>query len=182
MVLVAAPEVGATALAGAGVCCTCDLIICCCCGGWGCCWTGGGDLIIDQHSRFFVGVGYESNLRFIKIRTTHNLSLWLFFWMILLLYWHLVYFILKVLAWEFCNVKWGFAKKVIIKSQRQLMYGSNFYYQTLRSFLIDSILIGFNLMPFTAWKHTERKEDRKNDYCDFMRFGDSSTVPNLLKQ
>ena len=35
--------------------------------------------------------------------------------------------ILKVLAWETCNLKWGFAKKVIIKSQRQFMYGSNFY-------------------------------------------------------
>ena len=43
------------------------------------------------------------------------------------MYGHLVYFILKVLAWEICNMKWGFAKKVIIKSQRQLMYGSNFY-------------------------------------------------------
>ena len=39
---------------------------------------------------------------------------------------YLVYFILKVLAWEICNLKWGFAIKVI-KSQRQFMYGSNFY-------------------------------------------------------
>ena len=38
-----------------------------------------------------------------------------------------IYFLLKVLAWEICNMKWGFAKKVIIKSQRQFMYGSNFY-------------------------------------------------------
>ena len=69
-----------------------------------------------------------SNVWSIKIRTTHNLSLWLYeyFW-IILLYGHLVYFILKVLAWEICNMKWGFAKKVIIKSQRQFMYGSNFY-------------------------------------------------------
>ena len=64
----------------------------------------------------------------IKIRTTNNLSLWLYeyFW-IILLYGHLVYFILKVLAWEICNMKWGFAKKVLLKSQRQFMYGSNFY-------------------------------------------------------
>ena len=34
---------------------------------------------------------------------------------------------LKVLAWEICNMKWGFAKKVAIKSQRQFMPGSNFY-------------------------------------------------------
>ena len=63
-----------------------------------------------------------------KIRTTHNLSLGLdeYFW-IILLYWHLVYFILKVLAWDICDMKWGFAKNVIIESQRQFMYGSNFY-------------------------------------------------------
>ena len=64
----------------------------------------------------------------IKIRAIHNLSLWLceYFW-IILLYGHLVCFILKVLAWEISNMKWGFAKKVLIKSQRQFMYGSNFY-------------------------------------------------------
>ena len=43
------------------------------------------------------------------------------------MYGHLVYFISKVLAWEISNMKWGFAKKVIIKSQRQFMYGSNIY-------------------------------------------------------
>ena len=41
-------------------------------------------------------------------------------------------------------------------------------------------------MPFTAWKHTERKKDRNRKkifmYYDFMRFCDSSTVCNLLKQ
>ena len=70
----------------------------------------------------------RSNVWFIKIRTTPNLSLWLYeyFW-IILLYGHLVCFILKLLAWEICNMKWGFAKKVIIKSQRQFSYGSNFY-------------------------------------------------------
>ena len=42
------------------------------------------------------------------------------------LYGHLEYFIWMVLAWEICN-KGGCAKKVIIKSQRQFMYGSIFY-------------------------------------------------------
>ena len=40
-------------------------------------------------------------------------------------------------------------------------------------------------MSFTAWKHTERNKqrDRKKTICyDFMRFGDSSTVPNFLKR
>ena len=32
-----------------------------------------------------------------------------------------------ILAWEICNMKWEFAKKVIIKSQRQFTYGSIFY-------------------------------------------------------
>ena len=68
------------------------------------------------------------NVLSIKIQTTHNPSLWLYeyFW-IILLYGHLIYFISKVLAWEICNMKWRFAKKVIIKSQRQFMYDSNFY-------------------------------------------------------
>ena len=55
--------------------------------------------------------------------------MWLceYFW-IILLYGHLVYVLhLKVLAWEICNMKRGFDKKVILKSQRQFMYGSNFY-------------------------------------------------------
>ena len=38
------------------------------------------------------------------------------------------------------------------------------------------------LCPFTAWKHKERNRDRKNIYDDFKRFGDSSTVRNLMKQ
>ena len=68
------------------------------------------------------------NVWSIKIRTTHNISLWLYeyFWITVLLYGHLEYLILKVLAWEICNMKWGFAKKVMIKSLRQFMYGSNF--------------------------------------------------------
>jgi hypothetical protein len=38
-------------------------------------------------------------------------------------------------------------------------------------------------MPFTAWKHTERKdtEIEKSILYDFMSFGDSITVRNLLK-
>ena len=48
------------------------------------------------------------------------------------MYGHLVHIILKVLAWEICNLKWGFAKKVIIKSERQFMYGSNFYESDVR--------------------------------------------------
>ena len=72
------------------------------------------------------------NVWSIKIRTTHNLSLWLYeyFW-IILSYGHLVYFILKVLAWEICNMRWGFAKKVIIKSQRHLCMVRIFMNQTL---------------------------------------------------
>ena len=67
------------------------------------------------------------NVWFMKIRTTHNLSLCFYEYVwIKLLYGHLVYFILKVLIWEICNMKWVFAKKVIIESQRQFMYGSNF--------------------------------------------------------
>ena len=34
-------------------------------------------------------------------------------------------------------------------------------------------------MPFTAWKHTETET---SIYYDFVRVGDSSTVPDLLKQ
>ena len=40
--------------------------------------------------------------------------LWTFY---LIIHGYLVYFILKVLVLEICNMKWGFAKKVIIKSQ-----------------------------------------------------------------
>ena len=29
--------------------------------------------------------------------------------------------------WDICNMEWGFTKKVIIKSQRPFMYGSNVY-------------------------------------------------------
>ena len=36
------------------------------------------------------------------------------------MYGHLVYFILKVLAWESCNMKWGFAKKIIISLKDSL--------------------------------------------------------------
>ena len=65
--------------------------------------------------------GRVFNVGSIKIQTT----LYEYF-RIILLYGHLVYFNSNVLAWEICNMKWEFAKKVIIKSQRQFMYGSNF--------------------------------------------------------
>ena len=73
-------------------------------------------------------MNYCSNVWFIKNQTAHNLSLWLYeyFW-IISLYGHLVYFFFKVLAWEICSMKWGFAKKVMIKLQRRFMNGSNFY-------------------------------------------------------
>ena len=69
-----------------------------------------------------INLSNEDNVWFIKIRTTHDLSLWLYeyFW-IILLFGHLVNFILKVLAREICIMKSGFAKKVIIKSQKQFI-------------------------------------------------------------
>ena len=48
------------------------------------------------------------------------------------MFWHLAYFILKVFAWKICNMKWGFPKKFITESQRQFMYGSNFYESDVR--------------------------------------------------
>ena len=78
---------------------------------------------MDENANHFL----VRNVWSIKIRTTHNLSLWLYeYFGIILLYGHLVYIAL-VLTWEICNMKWVFAKKVIIKSQRQIMCGSNFY-------------------------------------------------------
>ena len=36
-------------------------------------------------------------------------------------------------------------------------------------------------MPFTAWKHTERKRQRQKKICfDFMRFRDSCSTINSL--
>ena len=63
--------------------------------------------------------------------------MWLFeyFW-IILLYGHLVYFILKVLAWEICNMKWEFAKKVIIKSQTVFVWWFEFLWIRRYFFLI----------------------------------------------
>ena len=79
------------------------------------------------------------------------MSLWLYeyFW-IILLFGHLVCFILKILAWKIPNMKWEFAKKVIIKSQRQFMYGSNFYVSDVRNpdfgtFWKLSIALFFNI-------------------------------------
>ena len=50
-----------------------------------------------------------------KLNHTKNHS-YQYLW-IGLLYWHLVYLVLKVLAWEICNIELEFAKKVIIQSQ-----------------------------------------------------------------
>ena len=75
----------------------------------------------------------DSNDWSIRIQTTHNLSLWIYeyFW-IILLHGHLVYFILKILAWEICNyMKWEFDKKVIIYPQRQLCMVRIFMDQTM---------------------------------------------------
>ena len=69
-----------------------------------------------------------TNVWSIKIRTTHNLSLWLYKYVwIILLYGHLVYFILKVLTWKFVILNEDLPKKVIIKSEKKFMNGSNFY-------------------------------------------------------
>ena len=50
--------------------------------------------------RFFFALNVKFNVWSIKIRTRRNLSLWLYeyFW-IILFYGHLIYIILKVLAW-----------------------------------------------------------------------------------
>ena len=66
----------------------------------------------------------EPHVWFIKIRTTSVfVTLWIFLDNIIV--WAPDILHLKVLAWEICNMKWGFAKEVIVKSQRQFMYGSN---------------------------------------------------------
>ena len=45
---------------------------------------------------------------------------------------HLVYLILKVLAWEICNMKLEFAKKAIIQSQLQFTYNVWFEFLWMR--------------------------------------------------
>ena len=52
---------------------------------------------------------------------------------------------LKVLAWEIYNMKWGFAKKVIIKSQWQHVHGSNFYESDIICWLPCSTVIGWKV-------------------------------------
>ena len=60
----------------------------------------------------------KANVWSIRIRTTHSLSMWLYenFWMIIL-YGHLAYFILKVLAWEIWNV---FKMRICQKSHKKV--------------------------------------------------------------
>ena len=66
------------------------------------------------------------------------MTLWIFW--IILFYGRLVYFILKVFAWEICSMKWGFVKKVIIMSQRQFMYNSYFYGSDVRKCICTATL------------------------------------------
>ena len=62
------------------------------------------------------------------------------------------YFILKVLAWEICNMKWGFTIKIIIKSQKQFLYCSNFYESDVikSSIIKPSKLMNFH--HYVPWK------------------------------
>ena len=86
------------------------------------------------------------------------MSLWLYEYVwIMLLYGHPVYFIFKVLAWEICIIKWGFAKKVIIKSQRQFMYGSNFYESDV-SMTLMSLLFKWRVHTVGFWCQTILKK------------------------
>ena len=96
----------------------------------------------------------HSNVWFVKIRTTHNLSLWLneCFW-IILLYGHLGHFILKVLAWKISNMKFGFAQKVKIRSQRQFMYGSNFNGSDVVYKYLANIYINFWNSTFSFYEN-----------------------------
>ena len=87
--------------------------------------------------------GLRNNVWSIKIRTTLNLSLWLHEYVrIILLYGHLVYFIWKAMAWESCNIKWGFAKQVIISHKDSLCMVRIFMDQTL----VARGLFTFNLL------------------------------------
>ena len=62
------------------------------------------------------------------------------------------YFILKVLAWEICIMKWGFTIKMIIKSQKQFLYCSNFYESDVikSSIIKPSKLMNFH--HYVPWK------------------------------
>ena len=120
-----------------------------------------------------------NNVWSLKIWTTHNLSLWLYeyFW-IILLYGHLVYFILKVLAWEICNMKWGFAKKVIIKSQRQFMYGSNFYGSDVRYIVLFHTISNYNCVVCAGLnEHCSKAEFAEEGSFFANRFPSQRTKP-----
>ena len=88
-----------------------------------------------------------------------------YFW-IISLYGHLVYFILKVLVWEICNMKWGFAQKVIIKSQRQFMYGSNFYGSDVTSKCYSHFCVSFSCLSNLS----QRSEDKKYLFDGLMTY------------
>ena len=77
--------------------------------------------------------------------------LWIFFDNIIV--WAHSILILKVSAWEICNMKWGFAKKVKIKSQRQVMYGSIFYESDVILFSPTSRLVLVQT-SFLCWRWT----------------------------
>ena len=70
---------------------------------------------------------HRRNILSIKIWTTHNLAMWLFLDNIIIWAPSILHFKGLGMAWEICNMKWGFAIKVIIKSIQQFMYGLNFY-------------------------------------------------------
>ena len=98
-----------------------------------------------------------TNVWSIKIRTTHNLSLWLYKYVwIILLYGHLVYFILKVLTWKFDILNEDLPKKVIIKSEKQFMHGSNFYgsdfmYWKTTVLLLNNGWFNFSRCIYSYW-------------------------------
>ena len=88
------------------------------------------------------------NVWFMKIRITYNLSLWLheYFW-IILLYGHLVYFILKSGHEKFAM--WN--EDLPEKSQIQFMYGhgSNFYESDVTSIHFSQLVV-FTTMNYSV--------------------------------
>ena len=90
-----------------------------------------------QGSRKLPKAGWASNVCFMKFRTTKKkyifINIFGYFW-IWLLYWHLVYLVLKVLAWKICNIKLEFAKKVIIQLQITITFHVWFKFLWNRSY------------------------------------------------
>ena len=62
------------------------------------------------------------------------------------MYWQQVYLILKVLAWEICNIRLEFAKKIIIQSQITIIFYVWF------KFLWKQTLVGEILASFWAYQ------------------------------